>query len=64
MLLNPVMPRVSGLLWESLGAEPVLGALADQQVTEAARWGLLPAGVTVTKGDILFPRLEEKKQDA
>ena len=64
VLLNPVMPRVSGLLWESLGAEPVLGALADQQVTEAARWGLLPAGVTVTKGDILFPRLEEKKQDA
>ncbi|WP_034089734.1 methionine--tRNA ligase [Streptacidiphilus albus] len=63
VLLNPVMPRVSGLLWESLGAEPVLGALADQQVTEAARWGLLPAGVTVTKGDILFPRLEEKKQD-
>ena len=63
VLLNPVMPRVSGLLWDSLGAEPVLGALADQQVTEAARWGLLPAGVTVTKGDILFPRLEEKKQD-
>ncbi|WP_042407759.1 methionine--tRNA ligase [Streptacidiphilus carbonis] len=61
VLLNPVMPRVSGLLWDSLGAEPVLGALADQKIGEAAAWGLLPAGVTVVKGEILFPRLEEKK---
>ncbi|QMU72840.1 methionine--tRNA ligase [Streptacidiphilus sp. P02-A3a] len=62
VLLNPVMPRVSGLLWDSLGAEPVLGALAEQQVARAAGWGLLPAGVTVTKGEILFPRLEERPE--
>ncbi|HEV2640987.1 MAG TPA: methionine--tRNA ligase [Actinocrinis sp.] len=59
VLLNPVMPKSSAKLWESLGAEPVLGPLAAQRVQDAGAWGLLPAGVTVTKGEILFPRLEE-----
>ncbi|MCD0483950.1 methionine--tRNA ligase [Streptacidiphilus sp. ASG 303] len=61
VLLNPVMPAAAAKLWDSLGAEASLGALADQRVGEAADWGRLPAGSTVTKGDILFPRLEEKK---
>ncbi|MFP8959568.1 methionine--tRNA ligase [Streptomyces nanhaiensis] len=61
VLLNPVMPRTSGLLWDSLGAEPALGALADQRVQDAGAWGLLPAGTRVTKGPALFPRLEEPK---
>ncbi len=60
VLLNPIMPETSQKLWESLGAEPSLGALADQKVQEAGAWGLLPAGSTVTKGAVLFPRLEEK----
>ncbi|CAM5690157.1 Methionine--tRNA ligase OS=Streptomyces alboniger OX=132473 GN=metG PE=3 SV=1 [Streptomyces alboniger] len=60
VLLNPVMPETSQKLWDSLGAEPVLGALADQDVRAAATWGTLPAGATVTKGAVLFPRLEEK----
>jgi methionyl-tRNA synthetase len=60
VLLNPVMPDTSQKLWDSLGAEPSLGALADQKVQEAADWGRLPAGSTVTKGAVLFPRLEEK----
>ncbi|MCT2589011.1 methionine--tRNA ligase [Streptomyces sp. N2-109] len=61
VLLNPVMPETSGKLWASLGAEPALGALADQRVQDTGRWGQLPAGVTVTKGAVLFPRLEEPK---
>jgi methionyl-tRNA synthetase len=60
VLLNPVMPTAAAKLWDSLGAEASLGALADQRTGEAGHWGLLPAGTTVTKGDILFPRLEEK----
>ncbi|MFI6933725.1 methionine--tRNA ligase [Streptomyces sp. NPDC050287] len=60
VLLNPVMPETSQKLWDSLGAEASLGALADQRVQEAADWGKLPAGSTVTKGAVLFPRLEEK----
>ncbi|MGW8377676.1 methionine--tRNA ligase [Streptomyces sp. ODS28] len=61
VLLNPVMPESSQKLWDSLGAEPHLGALADQRVAETATWGQLPAGATVTKGKVLFPRLEEPK---
>jgi len=60
VLLNPVMPETSAKLWESLGAEESLGALADQRVQDAGRWGGLPAGSKVTKGAVLFPRLEEK----
>ncbi|OIV37963.1 methionine--tRNA ligase [Mangrovactinospora gilvigrisea] len=59
VLLNPVMPESSAKLWESLGAEASLGALAEQRVQDAGRWGLLPAGSTVTKGAVLFPRLPE-----
>jgi methionyl-tRNA synthetase len=59
VLLNPVMPETSQKLWDSLGAEPSLGALADQRVQEAADWGRLPAGTRITKGAVLFPRLEE-----
>ncbi|NUU25912.1 MAG: methionine--tRNA ligase [Streptomycetaceae bacterium] len=61
VLLNPVMPATSEKLWASLGAEPHLGALADQKLQDAGAWGRLPAGASVTKGEILFPRLEEKK---
>ena len=60
VLLNPVMPDTSQKLWDSLGADAVLGALPDQRVADAAAWGRLPAGATVTKGAVLFPRLEEK----
>ncbi|MFF7237564.1 methionine--tRNA ligase [Streptomyces collinus] len=60
VLLNPVMPETSRKLWDSLGAETSLGALAEQRIQDADRWGTLPAGSPVTKGAILFPRLEEK----
>ncbi|GAA2146909.1 methionine--tRNA ligase [Kitasatospora kazusensis] len=60
VLLNPLMPATAEKLWDSLGAEAGLGALADQTIATVADWGRLPAGSTVTKGEILFPRLEEK----
>ncbi|MFI1797855.1 methionine--tRNA ligase [Streptomyces sp. NPDC020379] len=62
VLLNPVMPETSQRLWNSLGAEASLGALSEQKVQEAGGWGKLPAGTTVTKGAVLFPRLEETAQ--
>ena len=61
VLLNAVMPESSAKLWDSLGAEPHLGPLAGQRVGDVGRWGQLPAGATVTKGSVLFPRLEETK---
>jgi methionyl-tRNA synthetase len=59
VLLNPVMPKACAALWDSLGAQAALGALADQPVAGAARWGQLPQGLTVTKGAVLFPRLPD-----
>jgi methionyl-tRNA synthetase len=59
VLYAPVMPTTAQRLWDLLGAEPGLGPLADQRVADAAAWGQLPTGSTVTKGTNLFPRLEE-----
>ena len=59
VLLNPVMPRAAAKLWTSLGAQDTLGSLAQQRISEVARWGQLPVGARVVKGEILFPRIEE-----
>ena len=58
VLLHPVMPETCEKLWESLGAN-TLGALAGQRIADVAKWGTLPAGSKVTKGAVLFPRLED-----
>ena len=57
---NSVMPKAMQSLWDQLGAEPALGKLDDQLLDEVAQWHMLPAGVTVTKGEGLFPRLAEE----
>jgi methionyl-tRNA synthetase len=59
VLHHAVMPKATTSLWEQLGAEAALGPIGAQRVTDVARWGQLPAGATITKGAILFPRLEE-----
>ncbi len=59
VLLNAFLPKASAALWESLGAQPKLGPLAEQPIGQAGRWGQLPAGLLVTKGAVLFPRVEE-----
>jgi methionyl-tRNA synthetase len=59
VLYNPVMPKAMASLWEQLGAQAVLGPIADQRVSDIGRWGQLPPGTRVVKGQSLFPRLEE-----
>jgi methionyl-tRNA synthetase len=59
VLHHAVMPKATTSLWEQLGADVALGPIADQLVTDAGRWGQLPPGTSITKGAILFPRLEE-----
>lgn len=59
ILHNPVMPKSMSLLWGRLGAPAHLGPIAEATVASAGHWGLLPPGTMVTKGDSLFPRLEE-----
>ncbi|MTA49023.1 MAG: methionine--tRNA ligase, partial [Actinobacteria bacterium] len=61
VLLHPVMPESTEKLWQSLGANASIGKIADQKISEVARWGQLPAGSKVTKTEVLFPRLEENK---
>jgi methionyl-tRNA synthetase len=58
VVLNPVMPKASAVLWDSLGAEPTLGALADQRIDAVAGWSQLTPGATITKPASLFPRIE------
>ncbi|MQA02987.1 MAG: methionine--tRNA ligase [Streptosporangiales bacterium] len=59
VLHNPVLPKACAQLWELLGAEAHLGALADQRVQQAGDWGQLPEGAQITKGPALFPRLPD-----
>jgi methionyl-tRNA synthetase len=61
ILLHPVMPATTEILWESLGAKAVLGEIGAQKIDAVAQWGQLPQGATVTKTPVLFPRLEVKE---
>ena len=58
VLLHPIMPATTQTLWESIGAEATLGKISEQKISEVSNWGVLPAGCKVTKGAVLFPRLE------
>ena len=54
VLLNAFLPKACHLLWKSLGAP---GELADARIATVTT-DHLPAGATVRKGPILFPRLD------
>jgi methionyl-tRNA synthetase len=61
VLLHPVMPATTEILWESLGAKATLGEIGKQEISHVATWGQLPPGASVTKTPVLFPRLEVKE---
>ena len=61
VLLHPVMPATTEILWESLGAKATLGEIGSQKIAGVGTWGQLPQGATVTKTPVLFPRLEVKE---
>lgn len=61
VLLHPVMPATTEILWGSLGAKAALGEIGKQLISGVAQWGQLPPGATVTKTPVLFPRLEVKE---
>ncbi len=56
----PVMPRTSAEVWGRLGLGATTLADVDDAVAAAA-WGGLPAGLRVSKGDPLFPRIVEEE---
>jgi methionyl-tRNA synthetase len=53
VLASPAIPDTSQIVWERIGLS---GHVVDQRIPAAAAWGLYPGGVTVTKGEPLFPR--------
>ena len=61
ILLHPIMPATTEILWESLGAKATLGEIGAQKIDGIAKWGQLPQGALVTKSPVLFPRLEVKE---
>lgn len=60
VLLHPIMPISTTKLWGYLGAESSLGSIQSQEISKVSSWGQLSPGTKVSKGEILFPRLEEK----
>ncbi|HEX9682840.1 MAG TPA: methionine--tRNA ligase [Acidimicrobiales bacterium] len=53
ILATPAVPAACAEIWSRIGLE---GSPAGQRLPDAARWGGYPGGLTVTKGDSLFPR--------
>jgi methionyl-tRNA synthetase len=56
ILTFPIMPGASGRLWTALG---IPDRLEDQRLDDARAWGRLKPGTKISRGDSLFPRLEE-----
>ncbi|MEY3089534.1 MAG: methionine--tRNA ligase [Actinobacteria bacterium] len=58
ILLHPIMPIATKKLWSYLGAQDSLGEIEKQKISEVSKWGQLLPGTKISKGEILFPRLE------
>ncbi len=56
VVTSPFMPDASGEIMKRLG----ITDSASQGFDSIRRWGFLPAGNTITRGDSLFPRVEYK----
>jgi methionyl-tRNA synthetase len=54
VLAAAAIPRTSQEVWRRIG---LTGEVADQRLPAAAAWGGYPGGLSVEKGDPLFPRL-------
>ena len=57
VLLTPFMPESCGKIFAQIGADQ-----SAQTWDSAAQWGALPAGVSVSKGENLFPRIDMDKE--
>ena len=56
-LLSSFMPSTMPKVWEQIGASK-----DDVTYANASKFGVLPADVTVHKGEILFPRIDVDKE--
>ncbi|MBQ8568582.1 MAG: methionine--tRNA ligase [Oscillospiraceae bacterium] len=56
-LLSAFMPTTMPEVWRQIGASE-----EDVSYENAGKFGVLPENVTVTKGDVLFPRIDVEKE--
>ena len=56
VLYQPIMPHAMSTLWSDIGAQE---SGLEQTFAGVEVWGQLKPGVAITKGDSLFPRIEE-----
>jgi methionyl-tRNA synthetase len=54
ILAFPAVPQTSQAVWERIGFD---SDISEQRLPDAAAWGGYPGGLTVTKGNPLFPRI-------
>lgn len=58
ILLQPFMPETPEKIWHQLG-------IVDKNIINwesSKSWGLYPVGAKVNKGDVIFPRIDVKKE--
>jgi len=56
ILIQPIMPGAAQRLWDQLG---VGGAVEARRVPVDVAWGGLKPGTVTSKGEALFPRVED-----
>ncbi len=58
VLIQPFMPETPEKIWSQLG-------ITDKSLVEwekAKEWGVYPVGASVNKGEVIFPRIDLKKE--
>ena len=58
VLIQPFMPNTPQLIWEQLGIKDEALHTWDS----AKSWGILPSEITISKGNVIFPRIDMKKE--
>jgi methionyl-tRNA synthetase len=60
VLLYPVLPHATEVVWRQLGCDKYLGKIEDQRIDQL-KWGELKPGTKVGKPEPIFPRLDKEK---
>lgn len=59
VLIQPFMPETPGIIWNQLGIDNNSGVVSWDSTRI---WGKYPKGTAVNKGDVIFPRIDLKKE--
>jgi len=58
ILLQPFMPETPEKIWKQLG----INGSSALEWDGAKQWGIYPEGISVNKGEAIFPRIDMKKE--